>query len=69
MRKDSNGYIVSCQRMGEELEIKAKIVIGADGPESRVGRWAGLKTAAKPKNMESAPSLKWQALNLKNHTE
>ena len=53
MRKDNNGYIVSCESMGEDLEIKAKIVVGADGPESRVGRWGGLKTAAKPKNMES----------------
>ena len=53
MRKDNNGYIVSCESMGEDLEIKAKIVVGADGPESRVGRWGGLKTAVKPKNMES----------------
>lgn len=53
MRKDSNGYIVSCENMGEDFEIKAKIVVGADGPESRVGRWGGLKTTVKPKNMES----------------
>jgi len=53
MRKDNNCYIVSCESMGEDFEIKAKIVVGADGPESRVGRWGGLKTAAKPKNMES----------------
>ena len=53
MRKDNNGYIVSCESMGEDFEIKAKIVVGADGPESRVGRWRGLKTAVKPKNMES----------------
>ena len=53
MRKDNNGYIVSCESMGEDFEIKAKIVVGADGPESRVGRWGGLKTAIKPKNMES----------------
>jgi len=53
MRKDNNGYIVSCESMGEDFEINAKIVVGADGPESRVGRWGGLKTAVKPKNMES----------------
>lgn len=53
MRKDNNGYIVSCENMGEDFEIKAKIVVGADGPESRVGRWGGLKTTVKPKNMES----------------
>ncbi len=53
MRKDNNGCIVSCESMGEDFEIKAKIVVGADGPESRVGRWGGLKTAVKPKNMGS----------------
>ncbi len=53
MRKDYDCYIVSCERMGEDFEIKAKIIVGADGPESRVGRWGGLKTAIKPKNMES----------------
>lgn len=53
MRKDSECYIVSCESMGKDFEIKAKIVVGADGPESRVGRWGGLKTAVKPKNMES----------------
>jgi digeranylgeranylglycerophospholipid reductase len=53
MRKDNDGYIVSCESMGEDFEIKAKIVVGADGPESRVGRWGGLKATIKPKNMES----------------
>jgi digeranylgeranylglycerophospholipid reductase len=53
MRKDGDGYIVTCEHMGELFEIKAKIIIAADGPESRVARWAGLKTATKAKNMES----------------
>jgi digeranylgeranylglycerophospholipid reductase len=30
--------------VGQEAEVRAKIVIGADGPESMVGQWAGLKT-------------------------
>lgn len=33
-------------------EIKAKLVIGADGVESRVGRWAGLRTACPLRDME-----------------
>lgn len=28
--------------LGQEAEVRAKVVIGADGPESLVGRWAGL---------------------------
>ena len=38
--------------VGERFEKRAKIVVGADGVESRVGRWAGLKTVVKLKDME-----------------
>ena len=34
---------VKYEYRGEQKELKAKIIIGADGVESRVGRWAGLK--------------------------
>jgi digeranylgeranylglycerophospholipid reductase len=37
---------------GEQKEIKAKIVIAADGVESRVGRWAGIKTYTDFRDME-----------------
>ena len=37
-----SGVQVNCS--GEELEVSGSIVIGADGIESRVGRWGGLKT-------------------------
>ncbi|NYB52193.1 MAG: NAD(P)/FAD-dependent oxidoreductase [Methanobacteriaceae archaeon] len=53
MRREEDQLVVTVESMGEETEIKTKIVIAADGPESRVGRWAGLKTSLKPKNMES----------------
>ena len=53
MRREDDQVVVTAENMGQELEIKAKIVIAADGPESRVGRWAGLRTALAPKNMES----------------
>ncbi len=37
---------------GEQKELKAKIVIAADGVESRVGRWAGIKTHIDFREME-----------------
>ncbi|NUN08367.1 MAG: NAD(P)/FAD-dependent oxidoreductase [Ignavibacteriaceae bacterium] len=37
---------------GETHEVRAKIVIAADGVESRVGRWAGLKTHIDFRDME-----------------
>ena len=51
-----NGQIsgVILDYLGEEKKIQAKIVIGADGLTSRVGRWAGLKTQVRMKDMESA---------------
>ncbi|OQD58196.1 dehydrogenase [Methanobrevibacter arboriphilus JCM 13429 = DSM 1125] len=53
MRKEGDAYVVTCEHMGELFEIKANIIIAADGPESRVARWAGLRTATKATNMES----------------
>lgn len=66
MRKDYDGYVVSCESIGEDFEIKAKIVVGADGPESHVGRWGGLKTAVKPKNMESGIQFEMVGLEMDN---
>lgn len=44
---------VKYQYMGEPRTLTAKIVIAADGVESRVGRMAGLRTATKLKDMDS----------------
>jgi digeranylgeranylglycerophospholipid reductase len=37
---------------GEQKEIRSKIIIAADGVESRVGRWAGIKTYTDFRDME-----------------
>ena len=44
---------VTGTHIGDHFDIRAKIVVGADGVESRVGRWAGLKTVLKLKDIES----------------
>ncbi len=38
---------------GERKDIKAKIVVGSDGYESQVGRWAGIDTNLKPSDIMS----------------
>jgi digeranylgeranylglycerophospholipid reductase len=43
---------VKYEHNGEQKKQKAKIVIAADGVESRVGRWAGLKTYIDFRDME-----------------
>ena len=54
-----NGIVsgVKYEYNGEQKEVKSKIVIAADGVESRVGRWAGLKTHIDFRDMESAVQI------------
>jgi digeranylgeranylglycerophospholipid reductase len=51
--KKENSYDIHFDYLGTPKKINAKIVVGADGVESRVGRWAGLRTQVKMKDMES----------------
>lgn len=44
---------VKLMHLGEEYSIRSKIVIGADGIESKVGRWAGIDTSIKPSDIET----------------
>ena len=47
----------------EYSQVKAKIVIGADGPEGRVGTWMGLNTKVSLNEMESG--AQYEMTNLK----
>lgn len=51
----NNGKVsgIKAMHMGEMLEIKADIVVGADGVESKVGRWGGIDTSLKPHDIET----------------
>ncbi len=48
---------VKVLNLGNHCQIRAKIVIGADGVESRVGRWAGLKTYVRLKDIETCAQM------------
>jgi digeranylgeranylglycerophospholipid reductase len=48
---------VKVRHLGKEYSLHAKIVIGADGVESRVGRWAGLKTHLRMNDIESCVQM------------
>ena len=50
-----NGKIkgVKAKHFDEEIDIRADVVVGADGVESKVGRWGGIKTTLKPKDLET----------------
>ncbi len=55
--KDGKVSGVKFEYRGEQKEINAKIVIAADGVESRVGRWAGLKTHIDFRDMECCTQI------------
>ncbi len=59
---------VKYEYRGEKKEIKAKIVIGADGVESRVGRWAGIKTHIHFKDMECCTQVTASNINADSNT-
>lgn len=44
---------VKVRHFEDEMAIEADIVVGADGVESKVGRWAGLQTTLKPYDLET----------------
>lgn len=50
-----NGKIkgIIARHFDETIEIETNIVIGADGVESRVGKWAGIQTTLKPYDLET----------------
>ena len=50
-----DGFVkgIKAMHLGEDYTIRSKIVIGADGMESKIGRWAGIDTAVKPSDIET----------------
>lgn len=44
-------------RVNHDEQIRARIVIGADGVESMVGRWTGIDTRVRAKDMESCAQV------------
>ena len=63
--EDSEGsfYIVDCEQMGEIIEIKARIVIAADGPESRIAKAFGINSATNPQHMMSGVQYEMVGVN------
>lgn len=54
-----NGKIVGVQTLikDKKVDIRAKIIIAADGVESRVGKWAGMDTTCHIRDMESCAQM------------
>ncbi len=53
--------------LGKEYRVKCRIVIGADGIESRVGRWFGLKTNLKLEDISSSVQYTLNNIKVEKH--
>ncbi len=64
----SNGSVrgVKLRHLGEEYEVECRCVVGADGIESKVGRWAGLDVQTKLGEMTSAAQFEIAGAVLEN---
>ena len=57
---------VRAKRFDEEFEIEASIVVGADGVESKIGRWAGINTRLAPKDLETCAQYTLSNIDVKD---
>jgi len=48
----TKGVSVRAMAEGETKRVHAQVVVGADGVESRVGRWAGINTRLRPSDID-----------------
>src|SRR2546422_10331208 len=53
LREDGRIIGARCEHMGDTFDVHADVVIGADGFESQVGRWAGLETHLRTRDIDA----------------
>lgn len=51
LKKEGRPYGLAALHLGAQIKIQAPLIIGADGIESKVGRWAGIQTVLKPEDI------------------
>ncbi|MEM0215623.1 MAG: NAD(P)/FAD-dependent oxidoreductase [Archaeoglobaceae archaeon] len=67
--RTQNGLRVKLRRLGEEWEVETKLLIGADGVESKIGRMAGIIKTLKISEIESCAQYLMSGLDIdENYT-
>jgi digeranylgeranylglycerophospholipid reductase len=64
IKEDGFARGITVRHLGESVEIRAKVVIAADGIESQVARWAGINTTLKPYDLESCAQYLMTSIDL-----
>src|SRR5450759_593265 len=64
--KDDDGAVVGVRALikDEKIDIPCKLVVAADGVESRVGKWAGIDTTCHIRDMESCAQMTISGINV-----
>jgi digeranylgeranylglycerophospholipid reductase len=63
MTRDQDRWAVRLRGARGEETVRARVVIGADGVETMVGRWAGLDTRVPSRDMESCAQYVVQGID------
>lgn len=66
IQRTAEGFEVKATSKGKDVTIQAKIIIAADGPESRIGKMAGLNTKTKLNDMASCIQYEMVNVNTDN---
>src|SRR2546426_10457491 len=53
LRDDGQTIGARCEHMAETFDVRATLVIGADGVESQVGRWEGLERHLRTRSVDA----------------
>lgn len=64
--KDNNRTGIRLMYMGKIYDVYSNIVIGADGIESKVGRWAGINTALKLNDIATCAQFLTTNIDIQN---
>jgi len=59
---------VKMNRLGDDFEVRSKVVIGSDGVESQVGRWGGIDTTLKVKDIGSCAQYHMENVDILEKT-
>ena len=66
MQRLENGWKLNATHRGTPIRLEARVVIAADGIESRVARWAGVATALALDDLESAAQYDLVNIEIEN---
>ena len=59
---------VKMNRLGDDFEVRSKVVIGADGVESQVGRWGGINTTLNVEDIMSCAQYHMENVDIREET-